>query len=69
MYPNRSRCASAPAAKHSQGQIQPPVRTHCWIEVGGDVTAIATLIATAKLNTVDPLAWLADVPARIPGTP
>ncbi len=27
------------------------------------------LIATAKLNDVDPQAWLADVLARIAGTP
>lgn len=33
------------------------------------MTAMATLITTAKLNTVDPQAWLADVPARIAGTP
>ena len=30
---------------------------------------MATLITTAKLNDVDPLAWLADVLARIAGTP
>ena len=30
---------------------------------------MATLIATAKLNDVDPLAWLADVLARIADTP
>ena len=28
-----------------------------------------TLIGTAKLNDVDPQAWLADVLARIAGTP
>ena len=28
-------------------------------------TAVTTLIATAKLNDIDPLAWLADVLARI----
>ncbi|WP_430649911.1 transposase domain-containing protein [Bradyrhizobium tropiciagri] len=28
---------------------------------------MATLIMTAKLNDVDPLAWLADVLARIAG--
>jgi transposase len=26
---------------------------------------VATLIQTAKLNTVEPLAWLTDVPKRI----
>ncbi len=30
---------------------------------------MTTLIATAKLNDVDPLAWLADVLARIAGMP
>ena len=31
--------------------------------------AICTLIGTAKLNNVDPQAWLADVLARIAETP
>jgi transposase len=36
-------------------------------EAGGKAAAIAyTLIETAKLNDVDPLAWLADTLARIP---
>ena len=30
---------------------------------------MSTLIASAKLNDVDPQAWLADVLARIAGTP
>lgn len=30
---------------------------------------MATLLATAKLNDVDPQAWLADVLARIAGIP
>ena len=30
---------------------------------------MTTLIATAKLSDVDPQAWLADVLARIAGTP
>jgi transposase len=30
---------------------------------------MATLIMTAKLNDIDPQAWLADVPARIAGIP
>jgi transposase len=35
-------------------------------ERGADrAPAVTTLIATAKLNDVDPLAWLADVLARI----
>jgi transposase len=36
-------------------------------EAGGKAAAIAyTLIETAKLNGVDPLAWLADTLARLP---
>ena len=36
-------------------------------EAGGKAAAIAyTLIGTAKLNDVDPNAWLADTIARIP---
>jgi hypothetical protein len=36
-------------------------------EAGGKAAAIAyTLIETAKLNGVDPQAWLADILARIP---
>ena len=36
-------------------------------EAGGKTPAIAySLIETAKLNAVDPLAWLADTIARIP---
>ncbi|MEF9606147.1 transposase domain-containing protein, partial [Paracoccus sp. PXZ] len=36
-------------------------------EAGGKAAAIAyTLIGTAKLNAVDPHAWLADTLARIP---
>ena len=39
-------------------------------ERGADRAAtMATLITTAKLNDVDPLAWLADVLARIADTP
>ena len=39
-------------------------------ERGGDRAAVMyTLIGTAKLNGVDPQAWLADVLARIADTP
>ena len=45
-----------------------------WLFAGSErgadrAAAMATLLATAKLNDVDPLAWLADVLARIAGTP
>ena len=38
----------------------------CGTDRGGErAAAIYTLIATAKLNDIDPQAWLADVLARI----
>jgi transposase len=45
-----------------------------WLFAGSErgaarAASMATLIATAKLNDVDPLAWLADVLARIAATP
>jgi hypothetical protein len=45
-----------------------------WLFAGSDrgaerAAVIATLIMTAKLNDVDPQAWLADVLARIAGHP
>ena len=45
-----------------------------WLFAGSErgadrAAAMATLIMTAKLNDVDPLAWLADVLARIADTP
>ena len=35
---------------------------------GGRAAAMYTLIGTAKLNNVDPQAWLADVLGKIAGT-
>ena len=45
-----------------------------WTFAGSDeggrrAAAIYTLIATAKLNDVDPQTWLADVLARLPDYP
>ncbi|MFZ0849347.1 MAG: IS66 family transposase, partial [Hyphomicrobiaceae bacterium] len=45
-----------------------------WLFAGSErgaarAAAMSTMIGTAKLNEVDPLAWLADVLARIAGTP
>jgi transposase len=45
-----------------------------WLFAGSDcrgkrAAAIYSLIVTAKLNEVDPQAWLADVLARIAGHP
>src|SRR5262249_26987489 len=38
-------------------------------EGGKRAAAIYTLVASAKLNNVDPQAWLADVLARMPDYP
>ncbi len=45
-----------------------------WLFAGSErgadrAAAMATLIATAKLNNIDPLAWLADVLSRIADMP
>jgi transposase len=41
-----------------------------WLFAGSDrAAAIYTLIATAKLNGIDPQAWLADVLHRIADHP
>ena len=45
-----------------------------WLFCGSDrggvrAAAMYTLIGTAKLNNVDPQAWLADALGRIAGTP
>ena len=45
-----------------------------WTFAGSDdggrrAAAIYTLIETAKLNNIDPRAWLADVLARLPDHP
>ena len=50
------------------------VGRHNWTFAGSDesgrrAAAIYTLIETAKLNDIDPHAWLADVLARLPDHP
>lgn len=45
-----------------------------WLFAGSDrvearAAVMATLITTAKLNDIDPLAWLADILARIAAIP
>jgi transposase len=50
------------------------VGRHNWTFAGSDeggrrAAAIYTLIETAKLNAIDPRAWLADVLARLPDHP
>jgi hypothetical protein len=48
---------------------------HCHLDVAGSdaggrrAAALYTLIETAKLNDVDPHAWLADVLKRLPAHP
>ena len=59
--PPNERCADLPSGKKE-------VMVVCGeaSERGADRAAImATLIMTAKLNDIDPRAWLADVVARI----
>jgi len=51
-----------------------PLGRKNWTFAGSDeggrrAAAIYTLIATAKLNDIDPQAWLADVLARLPDHP
>ena len=60
--PPSGRCAASPSAASN------------WTFAGSDeggrrAAAIYTLIETAKLNDVDPQAWLADVLARLPDHP
>jgi transposase len=50
------------------------VGRHNWTFAGSDeggrrAAAMYTLIETAKLNDIDPQAWLADVLARLPDHP
>jgi transposase len=65
-------CISNNAAERALRGIA--VGRHNWTFVGSDeggrrAAAIYTLIETAKLNSVDPQAWLADVLARLPDHP
>jgi transposase len=65
-------CISNNAAERSLRGIA--VGRHNWTFAGSDeggrrAAAIYTLIETAKLNRVDPQAWLADVFARLPDHP
>ncbi len=65
-------CMSNNAAERALRGIA--VGRHNWTFAGSDAggeraAAIYTLIETAKLNDVDPRAWLADVLARLPDHP
>jgi IS66 C-terminal element len=70
---------SAMAEKDPQGQLNVLAFQKGLLErglnVGGSdrggerAAVMLTLIQTAKLNNVDPQAWLADMLARLPGHP
>ena len=57
-------------ARHGQNERATALGRKSWLFAGSDrgaerAAVMATLIMTAKLNDVDPQAWLADVLARI----
>src|SRR4051794_32071695 len=63
-----------PLARHGQNDSMIALGRKSWLFAGSDrggqrAAAIYSLIVTAKLNDVDPQAWLADVLARIAGHP
>ena len=65
-------CMSNNAAERELGAIA--VGRRNWTFAGSDeggqrAAALYTLMATAKLNDVDPQAWLADMLARLPDHP
>jgi len=66
--------ATARLINHLSGQNQRRKRTQGWIKHGGKVSSdgggrtwatIATLLQTAKMNNVDPQAWLTQTLERI----
>ena len=65
-------CLSNNAAERALRGVA--VGRHNWTFAGSDrggerAAAVYTLIETAKLNSIDPQAWLADVLARLPDHP
>ena len=65
-------CLSNNAAERALRGVA--VGRHNWTFAGSDrggerAAAIYTLIETAKLNGIDPQAWLADVLSRLPDHP
>jgi len=65
-------CMSNNAAERALRGVA--VGRHNWTFAGTDegarrAAAIYTLIETAKLNDIDPQAWLADILARLPDHP
>lgn len=58
--------------RHGQNERAMALGRKAWLFAGssrgGDRAAFMySLIVTAKMNDVDPLAWLADVLAKMPG--
>jgi hypothetical protein len=58
------------SARHGQNDREIALGRKSWLFAGSDrggerAAVMLTLIRTAKLNDVDPQAWLADVLARI----
>ena len=65
---------SLPLARHGQNERELALGRKSWLFAGSEpgaerAAAMATLINTAKLNEVDPQAWLAEVLARIAAMP
>ena len=63
-----------PPARYGQNDWAIAIGRKNWLFAGSDrggerAAAMYTLIATAKLNNVDPEAWLADVLRRIADHP
>jgi len=61
-------------ARHGQNERTIALGRKSWLFAGSErgaarAAAMTTLIATAKLNDVDPLAWLTNVLARIADIP
>ena len=59
-----------PPARHGQNDRAIAIGRKAWLFAGSDrggerAAAMFTLIETAKLNAIDPQAWLADVLGRI----
>jgi len=63
-----------PSARHAQNEPAIACGRKAWLFAGSDrgadrAAVMLTLITTARLNDVDPKAWLADVLARIADLP
>jgi hypothetical protein len=61
-------------ARYGQNDCEIALGRKSWLFAGSDrggerAAVMLTLIQTAKLNNVDPQAWLADMLARLPGHP